>query len=149
MIAGYRAGIARLDAGLELLMGHWGLDQSNFSRLRTRLVTHDTARRFSDALVRAAREANLLSDEHFTVDGTLIEAWASLKSFKPKDGPPSSGESSGGMVDLRGQKRSNDAHESITDDDAQGQRGQVELRMACPHGESKRPVVEARHARSR
>ena len=53
-----------------------------------RLVERDTARCFFDAVVRAAREANLLSDEHFTVDGTLIEAWASLKSFKPKDGPP-------------------------------------------------------------
>lgn len=103
---------------LDMSLEEGGLDQSNFSRLRTRLVTHDTARRFFDAVVCAAREANLLSDEHFTVDGTLIEAWASLKSFKPKDGPPSSGDSSGGMVDFRGQKRSNDTHESTTDDEA-------------------------------
>jgi IS5 family transposase len=94
------------------------LDQSNFSRLRERLVEQDTARRFFDAVVRAAREANLLSDEHFTVDGTLIEAWASLKSFKSKDGPPSAGDGSGGMVDFRGERRTNDTHESTTDDEA-------------------------------
>ncbi|HUF21671.1 MAG TPA: IS5 family transposase [Burkholderiales bacterium] len=103
---------------LDMSLEEGGLDQSNFSRLRTRLVAHDTARRFFDAVVRAAREANLLSDEHFTVDGTLIEAWASLKSFKPKDGPPSSGDSSGGMVDFRGERRCNDTHESTTDDQA-------------------------------
>jgi transposase len=103
---------------LDMSLEQKGLDQSNFSRLRERLVEEDTAKRFFDAVVRAAREANLLSDEHFTVDGTLIEAWASLKSFKPKDGPPSSGDGSGGMVDFRGQRRSNDTHESTTDDEA-------------------------------
>lgn len=103
---------------LDMSLEQKGLDQSNFSRLRERLVEEDTAKRFFDAVVRAAREANLLSDEHFTVDGTLIEAWASLKSFKVKDGPPSSGESSGGMVDFRGERRTNDTHESTTDEDA-------------------------------
>ncbi len=73
---------------LDMNLEQSGLDQSNFSRLRERLVEQDTARGFFDAVVRAAREANLLCDEHFTVDGTLIEAWASLKSVKPKDGPP-------------------------------------------------------------
>lgn len=103
---------------LDMSLEQKGLDQSNFSRLRERLVEEDTAKRFFDAVVRAAREANLLSNEHFTVDGTLIEAWASLKSFKPKDGPPSAGDSSGGMVDFRGQRRTNDTHESTTDDQA-------------------------------
>ena len=103
---------------LDMSLEQKGLDQSNFSRLRERLVEEDTAKCFFDAVVRAAREANLLSDEHFTVDGTLIEAWASLKSFKPKDGPPSSGDSAGGMVDFRGQRRTNDTHESTTDDEA-------------------------------
>jgi transposase len=103
---------------LDMSLEQPGLDQSNFSRLRERLVGHDTAKHFFDSVVRAAREANLLSDEHFTVDGTLIEAWASLKSFKPKDGPPSSGDSSGGMVDFHGQRRSNDTHQSTTDSDA-------------------------------
>jgi transposase len=103
---------------LDMSLEQSGLDQSNFSRLRERLVEADTAKYFFDAVVRAARAQNLLSDEHFTVDGTLIEAWASLKSFKPKDGPPSSGESSGGMVDFRGERRTNDTHQSTTDAEA-------------------------------
>jgi len=82
------------------------------------LVEQDTARVFFDAVVGQARKAGLLSDEHFTVDGTLIEAWASLKSFKPKDGPPSAGDGPGGMVDFRGQRRSNDTHQSTTDEEA-------------------------------
>ena len=103
---------------LDMSLEQSGLDQSNFSRLRERLVEQDTARVFFDAVVGQARKAGLLSDEHFTVDGTLIEAWASLKSFKPKDGPPSAGDGSGGMVDFRGQRRSNDTHQSTTDDEA-------------------------------
>ena len=103
---------------LDMNLEQPGLDQSNFSRLRERLVEQDTARRFFDAVVRAAREANLLSDEHFTVDGTLIEAWASLKSVKPKDGPPSAGDGPGGMVDFRGERRTNDTHASTTDAEA-------------------------------
>ena len=103
---------------LDMSVEQRGLDQSNFSRLRERLVEEDTAKRFFDSVVRTAREANLLSDEHFTVDGTLIEAWASLKSFKRKDGPPSRGDSSGGMVDFHGERRTNDTHESTTDDEA-------------------------------
>ena len=93
-----------------------GLDQSNFSRLRARLVEQDTSRRFFDTVLKQARAKGLLSDEHFTVDGTLIEALASLKSFKPKDGPPPPpGGDGSGMVDFRGQKRSNATHESSTD----------------------------------
>ena len=103
---------------LDMSLEESGLDQSNFSRLRTRLVKHDTARRFFDTVVRVAHAANLLSDEHFMVDGTLIEAWASLKIVKPKDGPPSAGDGSGGIVDFRGQRRTNDTHESTTDDEA-------------------------------
>lgn len=103
---------------LDMNLEQPGLDQSNFSRLRERLVEQDTARRFFDAVVRAAREANLLCAEHFTVDGTLIEAWASLKSFKSKDGLPSAGDGSGGMVDFRGERRTNETHESTTDEEA-------------------------------
>lgn len=73
-----------LDMGLE----EPGLDQSNFSRLRERLVETDIARRFFDAVVRLARRSDLLMDEHFTVDSTLIEAWASMKSLRQKGGPP-------------------------------------------------------------
>lgn len=103
---------------LDMSLEESGLDQSNFSRLRERLVGQDTARMFFDAVVGEARKAGLLSDEHFTVDGTLIEAWASQKSFKPKDGPPSAGGGSDGMVDFRGQRRTNDTHRSTTDDES-------------------------------
>src|SRR5918911_101375 len=96
-----------------------GLDQSNFSRLRERLVQEDLARAFFDSVVKQAREKGLLSDEHFTVDGTLIEAWASLKSFKRKDGPPPTpGGDDSGMVDFRGEKRTNATHQSSSDPDA-------------------------------
>jgi transposase len=96
-----------------------GLDQSNFSRLRERLVDTDVARRYFDAVVSLARRERLLSDEHFTVDGTLIEAWASFKSLKRKDGkPPKSGGDGTGMVDFKGEKRSNKTHESSTDPEA-------------------------------
>lgn len=104
-----------LDMGLE----EPGLDQSNFSRLRERLVETDVARRFFDAVVRLARRADLLTDEHFTVDGTLIEAWASMKSLRQKGGPPPRDGGDGtGMVDFRGEKRSNATHESTTDPQA-------------------------------
>jgi IS5 family transposase len=96
-----------------------GLDQSNFSRLRERLVDIDIARRFFDEVVSLARRQQLLSSDHFTVDGTLIEAWASFKSFKRKDGePPKDGGDGTGMVDFKGEKRSNATHESTTDPDS-------------------------------
>lgn len=93
------------------------LDQSNFSRLRTRLVDTDIARRFFDEVVRLARARRLLSADHFTVDGTLIDAWASFKSFKRKDSdePPKSGGDGTGMVDFKGEARSNATHQSTTD----------------------------------
>jgi IS5 family transposase len=96
-----------------------GLDQSNFSRLRERLVETDIARRFFDEVVRLARKDKLLSSDHFTVDGTLIDAWASFKSFKRKDDdePPKPGDGTG-MVDFKGEKRSNATHQSTTDPDA-------------------------------
>jgi transposase len=62
-------------------------DHSTFSKNRGRLLRHDVARQFFDEVVLAAYQRHLLSDEHFTVDGTLIEAAASLKSFRPKDEP--------------------------------------------------------------
>jgi transposase len=103
-----------LDMGLD----EGGLDQSSFSRLRERLLEQDTARRFFDAVVSEARRLSLLSDEHFTVDGTLIEAWASVKSFQRKDGAPPRGGGGGGMVDFHGERRGNDTHASTTDPDA-------------------------------
>lgn len=69
-----------LDMGIEEEV----FDPSSFSRLRSRLVDTDLARRFFDSIVQSAQEQDLLSSEHFTVDGTLIDAWASHKSFQPK-----------------------------------------------------------------
>jgi len=104
---------------LDMSLEEEGLDQSNFSRLRERLVATDVARRFFDEVVRIARTEGLLSAEHFTVDGTLIEAWASLKSLKRKDGtPPKDGGDGTGMVDFRGEQRGNATHESSTDPEA-------------------------------
>lgn len=105
---------------LDMSLEERGLDQSNFSRLRERLVKSELALRFFDAVVSEARSRKLLSDEHFTVDGTLIEAWASTaKSLRRKDGPPSGGgPDDQGMVNFRGERRSNDTHESKTDPDA-------------------------------
>ncbi len=104
---------------LDLDLESGGLDQSNFSRLRERLVQTDIARRFFDEVVRVARKDKLLSSDHFTVDGTLIDAWASFKSFKRKDNdePPKPGDGTG-MVDFKGEKRSNATHQSTTDPEA-------------------------------
>jgi transposase len=104
---------------LDMSLEERGLDQSNFSRLRERLVDTDVARRFFDEVIRLARGQRLLSAEHFTVDSTLIESWASLKSLRKKGGgPPKSGGDGTGMVDFRGERRTNDTHESTTDPEA-------------------------------
>jgi transposase len=93
-----------------------------FTKNRKRLIEHDVARRFFGAIVEQARAAGLMSDDHFTVDGTLIEAWASFKSFrrkdeKPGDKPPSDGPGNP-TVNFHGETRSNDTHESKTDPEA-------------------------------
>jgi transposase len=106
---------------LDMSLDEPGLDQSAFSRLRERLVSEDTARRFFDAVVARARGQGLLSSDHFTVDGTLIEAWASTKSYKPKDGPPPPSDGRGG-TNFRGQRRTNDTHESTTDPESKSAR---------------------------
>ncbi len=100
-----------------------GLDQSNFSRLRERLVdSEDLAQRFFDAIVKVARARELLSSEHLTVDGTLIEAWAGAKSFKPKDGPPPALGRSRRSQFPRRAPRTNDTHASTTDPEAKSAR---------------------------
>lgn len=93
-------------------------DHSTFSKNRDRLLEHDVARRFFDAVRSEARRRHLLSSEHFTVDGTLLEAWASLKSVQPRDddGGPPSGKNPD--VNFRGQRRTNDTHASTTDPEA-------------------------------
>ena len=105
---------------LDMDMTEQGWEHSSFTRNRERLLKHDVASKFFYAVVEHAKREGLTSSEHFTVDGTLIEAWASLKSFKNKDGadkdPP--GNSGNPTVDFRGEKRSNDTHASTTDPEA-------------------------------
>ncbi|MDV7398784.1 IS5/IS1182 family transposase, partial [Arthrospira platensis SPKY1] len=79
---------------------------------RERLLEHEVAGQFFRAVVEQARSKNLMSAEHFSVDGTLIEAWASAKSFRPKDDDD---DDNNGWSDFRGTKRRNDTHESKTD----------------------------------
>jgi len=93
----------------------WGFDHSTFSKNRERFVTHDVSGEFFKVVVEQARVAGLLSSEHFSVDGTLIEAWASMKSFRPKDDADND---NNGWADFRGKKRKNDTHESKTDPEA-------------------------------
>jgi len=93
---------------------------TTFSKNRDRLLESDIAAAFFDAVVAQARTADLLSDEHFTVDGTLLEAWASLKSFRRQDkGPtPPPDDPGNPTVDFHGESRRNDTHQSTTDPDA-------------------------------
>jgi transposase len=93
---------------------------TTFSKNRDRLLASDIAAAFFDAVVGQAREAGLLSDEHFTVDGTLLEAWASLKSFRRTDeGPQAPPDDPGNpTVNFHGEARRNDTHQSTTDPDA-------------------------------
>ncbi|MEO7093035.1 MAG: IS5 family transposase, partial [Polyangiales bacterium] len=94
-------------------------DASSFSRNRDRLLDHDVAAKFFAGVVGQARAAHLMSPDHFTVDGTLIEAMASLKSFRRKDDKPADREPpddrGNPTVNFRGEKRSNATHESTTD----------------------------------
>lgn len=90
-----------------------------FTKNRDRMLRGDVAQAFFVAVLAQARRRRLLSAEHFTVDGTLIQAWASQKSFRPKDEPPPSGGAGRNPeVDFRGEKRSNKTHQSRTDPDA-------------------------------
>ena len=94
-------------------------DASTFSKNRDRLLTHEIAQGFLSSLLGLPKVKGLLSAEHFSVDGTLLKAWASMKSFRPKDGsgePPQPGRN--GEADFRRTKRSNETHASTTDKDA-------------------------------
>jgi len=104
--------------GLDMDAPVW--DHSTFTKNRDRLLNETVARAFFAKVLGLADWAGLVSSEHFTVDGTLIEAWASLKSFKAKDGsgkPPEDG-GKNPTVDFKGEKRSNDTHASTTDPQA-------------------------------
>jgi len=119
---------------LDMDMTRMPFDHSTFSKNRERIMEHDVAREFFRRVVEQARHARLMSSEHFTVDGTLIDAWASLKSFLPReaarkernkrkakrknDHDGKGGGSSVGSnptVNFHGEKRSNETHESKTD----------------------------------
>ena len=113
---------------LDMSMDDASFDASTFSKNRDRLLDHDVAQKFFDAVVGLARKEGLLSDDHFTVDGTLIEAYASLKSFKRKEAagakddppkgnepPPPPDDPGNPTVDFHGERRSNKTHESTTD----------------------------------
>jgi transposase len=96
--------------GLEMDDEVW--DVTVFTKNRERLIAGEVAQKFFQAVLKAARGAGLLSDEHFTVDGTLIEAWASRRSFEKKAEPPQRG------TGARGRKLLRDTHESKTDREA-------------------------------
>jgi hypothetical protein len=129
---------------LDLELEEAPFDASTFSKNQQRLLEHQAADEFFAEVVGLLRERNLLSEEHFSVDGTLIDAWASLKSFRPKDEGDSSPKDSNGWGDFSGQSRSNETHESRTDPQAKllkkggGQRSQALLHGPCGHGESPR-----------
>jgi len=94
-------------------------DASTFSKNRDRLLEADVAREFLATLLALPRVKRLLSSDHFSVDGTLLKAWAGMKSFRPKDGsgePPAGGRN--GERNFRREKRSNQTHASTTDPDA-------------------------------
>ena len=104
---------------LDMRIDQPAFDATTFTKNRERLLEHEVADEFFAAVVRQAKLRRYLSSDHFSVDGTLLQAWASHKSFKPKDGPPS--DPSAGRnaeVQWHGQQRSNDTHASTTDPQA-------------------------------
>lgn len=107
---------------LDMDMVERSFDHSTFSKNRARLLQHDVAARFFQVVVKQAQNLGLMSDEHFTVDGTLIEAWASMKSFRPKDEKPGDrpppDDPGNPSVDFHGEKRTNETHASTTDPEA-------------------------------
>jgi transposase len=109
--------VFRWFVGLGIDVAVW--DHSVFSKNRDRLLNTEIAQHFLTALLTEPKVKRLLSHEHFSVDGTLLDAWASMKSFRPKDGsgdPPDGGRN--GEQNFRGEKRSNETHASTTDPDA-------------------------------
>ena len=104
--------------GLNLDEEVW--DATVFSKNRDRLLEADVAKLFLQQVVEQARAQGFTSDEHFTVDGTLLEAWAGTKSFRPKEeqGNVAADDASNPTVDFHGERRSNQTHESTTDAEA-------------------------------
>ncbi len=104
---------------LDMELEENSFDATVFSKNGERWMAHEVGRLFFDAVINQARAVNLLSEDDFSVDGTLIDAWASLKSFRPKgeDRPEDQdpGDPGNRWVDFHGEKRSNDTHESKSD----------------------------------
>jgi transposase len=131
-----------LDMGLDQA----SFDHSSFSTNRARLLEHEVAGEFFRGVVGQARALKLLSDEHFTVDGTLVEAWASLKSFKRKgEGPGQPPDDPGNpTVNFHGERRSNQTHQSTTDPEALlARKGKGKEARLCY---SANALMENRHA---
>lgn len=105
---------------LDLNVDDPAFDASTFSKNQERLLQHDVAHQFLAVVTAEAGRRELLSSDHFTVDGTLLQAWASLKSVRPRDDddPPGTGGGRNRDVDFRGQRRSNQTHVSTTDPEA-------------------------------
>jgi transposase len=105
---------------LDMRIDQPAFDATTFTKNRKRLLEHEVADRFFAAVVRQAKLRRYISSDHFTVDGTLLQAWASHKSFKPKDTPPPSDPPAGRNAEVgwHGEKRSNDTHASTTDPEA-------------------------------
>jgi transposase len=128
---------------LDLELEEEPFDASTFSKNQQRLLEHQVADEFFAEVVDLLRKRNLLSEEHFSVDGTLIEAWASLKSFRPKDEGDAGPKDSNGWGDFSGQSRSNDTHESTTDPQAKLlKKGEGKEAKLCFTGHA---VMENRH----
>lgn len=131
---------------LDMSMDEASFEHSVFSKNRDRLLEHDVAGKFFAAVVDKTRAFGLMSDEHFTVDGTLIEAWASLKSFRPKTEkaedrePPD--DPGNPTVNFRGEKRSNETHQSTTDPEARLARKKGKESKLCY---SAHALMENRH----
>lgn len=103
---------------LDMDMVEDAFDATTFTHNRERLLKHDVANKFFAAVVHEAKRKDLMSTDHFSVDGTLIEAWASMKSFRPKDEDDDNKPDGNGWQDFSGKPRSNDTHESKTDPEA-------------------------------
>jgi transposase len=103
---------------LDLNPDEASFDHSTFSANQRRLLAHQVADLFFAEVVELARTRGWVSDEHFSVDATLLEAWAALKSFKPKDGDRGGPGAGNAWTDFRGQTRRNDTHASTTDAEA-------------------------------
>jgi transposase len=112
-------------------------DHSVFSKNRDRLLEHAVVEAFFTEVMRVADAKGLLSKEHFSVDGTLIQAWASQKSFKPKDGSDDqtpSGPGRNAQADWKGKPRTNDTHQSTTDPEARLMSKSGNTAILCYHG---------------